>query len=256
MSQRLSSKTTTTRAQFEAFNAHMDAANPSTGVIYWMLNNAWPSLHWHLYDYYLNPAGAYFGAKKANEPMHIQYSYNTRAIVLVNHTLTGGHALQARIRARNIDGSVRYDKHFQGIDLAGNRTLQLTTLPQIAGLSSTWFVELTLESGDGQLISRNVYWLSAQADQLDWAHSNWYLTPVSQYADLTALQSVPTASSQVRTSTRHEGNDDITTVTLWVPESAKTVALFSTCPCGGPRMAIPCCRSCGATMTSRYGRES
>jgi exo-1,4-beta-D-glucosaminidase len=55
------------RAQFEAFNAHMDAAKPSTGVIYWMLNNAWPSLHWHLYDYFLNPAGTYFGAKIANE---------------------------------------------------------------------------------------------------------------------------------------------------------------------------------------------
>ncbi len=64
------------RAQFEAFNAHMDAAKPSTGVIYWMLNNAWPSLHWHLYDYFLNPAGAYFGAKIANEPVHIQYSYD------------------------------------------------------------------------------------------------------------------------------------------------------------------------------------
>ena len=51
------------RAQFEAFNARMDAAKPSTGVIYWMLNNAWPSLHWHLYDYFLNPAGAYFGAR-------------------------------------------------------------------------------------------------------------------------------------------------------------------------------------------------
>ena len=75
------------RAQFEAFNAHMDAAKPSTGVIYWMLNNAWPSLHWHLYDYFLNPAGAYFGAKIANEPVHIQYSYDTRAIMLVNHTL-------------------------------------------------------------------------------------------------------------------------------------------------------------------------
>jgi len=215
------------RAQFEAFNARMDAAaNPSTGVIYWMLNNAWPSLHWHLYDYYLNPAGAYFGAKKANEPVHIQYSYDTRAIVLVNHTLTGAHALQARIRARDIDGSVRYDKHMQGIDLAGNRMLQLTTLPRLAGLSSTYFVELNLEASDGQLISRNVYWLSAQPDQLDWAHSNWYLTPVSQYADLTALQSLPAATSEMRVSTQHEGNDDVTTVTLSLPESAKTVALF------------------------------
>jgi exo-1,4-beta-D-glucosaminidase len=29
----------------------------STGVIQWMLNNAWPSMIWHLYDYYLD-AGA------------------------------------------------------------------------------------------------------------------------------------------------------------------------------------------------------
>jgi hypothetical protein len=94
------------RAQFEAFNAHMDAAKPSTGVIYWMLNNAWPSLHWHLYDYFLNPAGAYFGAKIANEPVHIQYSYDTRAIMLVNHTLTREHGLRAVIRVRNLDGSV------------------------------------------------------------------------------------------------------------------------------------------------------
>ena len=214
------------RAQFEAFNAHMDAAMPSTGVVYWMLNNAWPSLHWHLYDYYLNPAGAYFGAKKANEPVHIQYSYDTRAIVAVNHTLSGRQGLKASIRVRDIDGSVRYEKHVRGIELAGNRTLQLTKLPQLAGLSDTYFVELSLESSDGELISRNVYWLSTQPDQLDWAHSNWYLTPVTHFADLTALQSLPAAASETRASTRRVGNDDITTVTLSIPASAKTVALF------------------------------
>jgi exo-1,4-beta-D-glucosaminidase len=214
------------RAQFEAFNAHRDAANPSTGVIYWMLNNAWPSLHWHLYDYYLNPAGAYFGAKKANEPLHIQYSYDTRAITLVNLTLTDRRALKASIRVRDIDGGVRYDKHFQNIDLVGNRTLQLSTLPQLSGLSGTYFIELSLESTDGQLISRNVYWLSAQPDQLDWEHSNWYLTPLSQYADLTALQSLPTATNEVHATTRREGDESVTTVTVAIPDSAKTVALF------------------------------
>jgi exo-1,4-beta-D-glucosaminidase len=214
------------RAQFEAFNAHMNTSNPSTGVIYWMLNNSWPSLHWHLYDYYLNPAGAYFGAKKANEPVHIQYAYDTRAIVLVNHTVADRHALQASVRVRDIDGSVRYDKHFAGIDLAGNRMLQLTTLAQLAGLSGTYFVELSLESADGELISRNVYWLSAQADQLDWANSNWYITPVTHYGDLTALQSLPAATSEIHASTRHEGNDAVTTVTLALPASAKAVALF------------------------------
>jgi len=214
------------RAQFEAFNARMDAANPSTGVIYWMLNNAWPSLHWHLYDYFLNPAGAYFGAKVANEPVHIQYSYDTRAIVLVNHTLTREHGLRATIRVHNLDGTVPYERHLQGIDLAGNSTRQLTMLPAPVGVSPTYFIELELTSADGKTVSRNVYWLSTQTDELDWAHSNWYLTPVTRYAELTPLQSLPTATSEIQATVRHDGTEDVATVTLKVPPSSKTVALF------------------------------
>jgi exo-1,4-beta-D-glucosaminidase len=214
------------RAQFEAFNAHMDAAKPSTGVIYWMLNNAWPSLHWHLYDYFLNPAGAYFGAKMANEPVHIQYSYDTRAIMLVNHTLTSEHGLRAVIRVRNLDGSVAYERRLQDIDLAGNSARQLAMLPALDGLSRTYFIELELASADGKSISRNVYWLSTQTDELDWAHSTWYLTPVTRYADLTPLQSLPTATAKVRATMRHEGAEDIASVTLTVPPSSKAVALF------------------------------
>ena len=52
------------RAMFEAYARNKYA---STGVIQWMLNNAWPSTIWHLYDYYLVPAGGYFGTKKATE---------------------------------------------------------------------------------------------------------------------------------------------------------------------------------------------
>jgi exo-1,4-beta-D-glucosaminidase len=213
------------RAQFEAFNAHMSAAKPSTGVIYWMLNNAWPSLHWHLYDYFLNPAGAYFGARIANEPVHIQYSYDTRAIMLVNHTLNDERGLQANIRVRNLDGDVQYEKHLQGIDLAGNATRQLVTLPAVAALSRVYFIELDLVK-DGKPISHNVYWLSTQTDQLDWAHSNWYLTPVTQYADFTPLQTLSTVPSEVRATLRHEGAEDIATVTLTVPPSSKGMTLF------------------------------
>jgi exo-1,4-beta-D-glucosaminidase len=214
------------RAQFEAYNARMDAAKPSTGVIYWMLNNAWPSLHWHLYGYFLNPAGAYFGAKKANEPVHIQYAYDTRAIMLVNQTLTDEHGLQAHIRVRNLDGSVRYERRLQDLDLGGNGTRQVATLPALDGLSDTYFVELELASADGEPVSRNVYWLSTQPDRLDWAKSNWYLTPVTQYADLTALQSLPAATSRVSATLQRAGAQDVVTVTLAVPATSKTVALF------------------------------
>jgi exo-1,4-beta-D-glucosaminidase len=214
------------RAQFEAFNAHSEAAKPSTGVIYWMLNNAWPSLHWHLYDYFLNPAGAYFGAKIANEPVHIQYSYDTRAIVLVNHTLTGEQGLRAVVRIRNLEGGVAYERSFKGIDLKGNSARQLAMLPALNGLSRTYFIELELASSGGKSISRNVYWLSTQPDEPDWEHSTWYLTPVTRYADLTALQSLPTATATVRATMRHEGAEDIASVTLTVPSSSQTVALF------------------------------
>jgi exo-1,4-beta-D-glucosaminidase len=214
------------RAQFEAFNARMNGAKPATGVIYWMLNNAWPSLHWHLYDYFLNPAGAYFGAKKANESLHIQYSYDTRAIMLVNHTLDSERGLQAGIRVRNLDGGIAYERRLKDIELAGNATRQLTALPALAGLSRAYFIELELASANGKPISRNVYWLSTQSDELDWAHSNWYFTPVVQHADLTPLQSLPEATSEVRATLRPEGAGDIATVTLTVPPSSKAVALF------------------------------
>ncbi|MGA7439751.1 MAG: sugar-binding domain-containing protein [Luteibacter sp.] len=213
------------RAQFEAFNAHMGASNPATGVIYWMLNNAWPSLHWHLYDYYLNPAGAYYGAKKANEPVHIQYSYDAHAIVVVNHTLDERHGLQATVRVRNLDGSVRYQKQVPGIDLAGNHTQPVLDLPPIADLSTVYFVELDLAEASGKAVSRNVYWLSTRPDKLDWAKSNWYLTPLTQYGDFTALASLPKATREVHASTVREGDEAVTTVTLSVPSSSTAAAV-------------------------------
>jgi exo-1,4-beta-D-glucosaminidase len=204
----------------------MDAGKPSTGMIYWMLNNAWPSLHWHLYDYFLNPAGAYFGAEMANQPVHIQYSYDTRAIMLVNHTLNDEHGLQATVRVRNLDDSVRYERHLRHVDVAGNSARQLIELPTLTGLSSTYFIELDLTTAEGRPLTHNVYWLSTQSDDLDWKHSNWYYTQVTQYADLTALQSLPTATTDVRATMRQTGAETTATVTLTVPASSKAVALF------------------------------
>src|SRR5437660_12151912 len=71
------------RAMFEAYGRNRYG---STGVIQWMLNNAWPSMIWHLYDYFLMPGGGYFGTKKACEPVHAQYAYDDKSIIVVNTT--------------------------------------------------------------------------------------------------------------------------------------------------------------------------
>ncbi len=49
------------RSMFEAYGRNKYV---STGVIQWMLNNAWPSMIWHLYDYYLVPRWRLFRHRK------------------------------------------------------------------------------------------------------------------------------------------------------------------------------------------------
>src|SRR6185503_2588889 len=42
------------RAMYEAYARQKYAS--ATGVVHWLLNNAWPSLIWHLYGHDLTPA--------------------------------------------------------------------------------------------------------------------------------------------------------------------------------------------------------
>src|SRR5271169_5755121 len=87
------------RAMFEAYGRNKYTA---TGVIQWMLNNGWPSLIWHLYDYYLVPAGGYFGTKKATEPMHVLYSYNDRSVAVVTDIGVNGYAVKVTATLYNV----------------------------------------------------------------------------------------------------------------------------------------------------------
>ena len=64
------------RAQFESYIDHSTRTDsPSTGLVYWMMNKPMPSLLWNLYNHDYDQAGTYFGAKKANTPLHVYYSY-------------------------------------------------------------------------------------------------------------------------------------------------------------------------------------
>ena len=65
-----------TRAQFESFAALGWAGHKMT--MYWMLNSHWPSFFGNIFDYYLRPGGAYYGAKKGLRPLSAVFdSYAT-----------------------------------------------------------------------------------------------------------------------------------------------------------------------------------
>ena len=164
------------RAMLESFGERKYTA---TGVIQWMLNNAWPGMIWHLYDFYLRPGGSYFGAKKAGEPLHVQYAYDDRSVVVVNSTLQEHRGLDGhRPRPRpRLEGALREDARPWTCGPDGS--VKVFPVPEPPGLTPTYFLALTLDDATGRTVSRNVYWLSTKKDVLAWDKSEWYYTPVT-----------------------------------------------------------------------------
>jgi exo-1,4-beta-D-glucosaminidase len=177
------------RAMFEAYSRNK---YNSTGVIQWMLNNAWPSLIWHLYDYYQQPGGGYFGTKKACEPLHVQYSYDDNSIVVVNSLYQKFTGLS--VTAHLYDDSL-HEKFLKTVqtDVDADGVAKVLTLPveDFGPASPVYFVKLELQTSDGKTASTNFYWLSAKKTVYEWSKTTYKYTPVSSYEDFTALQNLP-----------------------------------------------------------------
>jgi exo-1,4-beta-D-glucosaminidase len=176
------------RAMFEAYGRNKYT---STGVIQWMLNNGWPSLIWHLYDYYLVPAGGYFGTKKAMEPVHVQYSYDDNSVAVVNSTYEALKGTKVSAKIYNIDATEKGSRDVT-VDLQADSSTKVFDLPKVDGLSKTYFLRLQLRAPDGELRSDNFYWLSTKADTLNWAkQQDTVYTPQAEFGDLSGLNTLP-----------------------------------------------------------------
>jgi len=205
------------RSMFEAYARKKYA---STGVIQWMLDNAWPSLIWHLYDYYLVPAGGYFGTKKAQEIVHVQYDYNDNSVAVVNGTYEPIKGLEATARLFNVDGK-EIDSENVKIDLAADAAVKAFDLPKPANLSKTYFLKLYLHDASGALISDNFYWLSTKLDTLDWSRrKDTVYTPQKDFADLTGLNTMPQVKLEMTSSARADSGKGIVTVKVKNPSSS------------------------------------
>ncbi|MBB5779203.1 glycosyl hydrolase 2 galactose-binding domain-containing protein [Nonomuraea jabiensis] len=199
------------RAQFEAYGRNFtDSSNPSTGVIYWMLNSGWSSLHWQLFDYYLDQGGSYWGAREANKPLHVQYSYDNKSVVVVNSGVSAASGLTVKTDLFNMDGSAKYSNTATVSVPADGGRATAVTVPAVSGLSTTYLVRLTLLR-DGQEIDRNVYALSTSDDVIDWDNNDWYYVPTSSYANLKGLNNL--AQTPI-TATASAPSDGRVTVTI------------------------------------------
>jgi exo-1,4-beta-D-glucosaminidase len=197
------------RAMFEAYGRNKYT---STGVIQWMLNNGWPSLIWHLYDYYLVPAGGYYGTKKACEPVHVQYSYDDNSVAVINGTYELLKGLRVSAKVYNIDAKEKGSREAT-IDLLADSSAKAFDLPKPDGLTPTYFLKLELHDPAGKLLSDNFYWLSLKADVLDWnKRKDTVYTPQKEFGDLTGLNSLPAAKVAISKTLQGSGSNSSLTV--------------------------------------------
>jgi exo-1,4-beta-D-glucosaminidase len=215
------------KAQMQAYEGHramMEAFGrnkyTSTGVIQWMLNNAWPSMIWHLYDWYLRPGGSYFGVKRACEPLHVQYSYDDRSIVVVNSYYQAFPKLKLSARVYNLDMTGRFTKDVT-VDIGADSSIRVFTLPEFKEQDGMYFVDLRLENESG-LKSRNFYWLPAKTETVDFENEpeSGVWTPTKTFADYKALDSLPPVELDVKAEKKTDGERDTMTVTLHNPSSS------------------------------------
>jgi len=198
------------RAMFEAYGRNK---YKSTGIIQWMLNNAWPGLIWHLYDYSLRPAGGYFGSKKALELVHVQFSYDDRSVAIVNGEQKAFKELKVVAKVYDTSMKERFSQEALA-DVNTDSVVRTFKIPEPEGITSTYFLNLQLLSPSGKLLSRNFYWLSTKPDVPDFPKSEWYYTPLTQYADFDVLQNLPKATLKASMKFSDAGSEPAAKITI------------------------------------------
>lgn len=212
------------RAMFEAFAIRRPV---TTGIIQWMLNSAWPELYWQLYDYYLVPNGAFYGARDGSRIVNIAYDYADDSVVVVNESEQALAGVEVNAHVYDLNSQLLYEE-FQLVDVAAGSVQRVLSMPEIPEpANGAYFVDLRLvapQDQGGDTIVSNLYWLSAQKDVPDWDASLWFVTPMAQYADFTGIAKMPKAEIDVEH--RFETTDDGQLVHVSMTNPGEKLAFF------------------------------
>lgn len=191
------------RPMFEAFVINRPVA---TGVVQWMLNSPWPELYWQLYDYYLMPTGAYYGTMKACQPLNVIYNYYNHKVYVSNDTRLNLDKHQVEVALYDINSKKVFEFKKQ-VDLKENKVMPLVRIPEQKGKPSVYFLDLKFKDPEGGIVSGNFYWIASKGDKMNWEKYFWFYTPIKQFADYTAINSMPEAGLEASKEIRHQGDE-------------------------------------------------
>ncbi len=180
----------------------------TSGNLKYRYNTGWPALCFQFYDYYSRPSGAFFGTQTACEPLHVQYAYDDNSVYVVNSFYQSFTNLQVTATVYNLDMTEKYQKT-GSINIGSDGSEKVFQIPEINGLSNTYFLNLEMKDEKGKQISRNFYWLSAKGDL---------------QADFRNLSTLPTVDLQVAST--FEQNGKYSTAHIVVKNPSNKLAFF------------------------------
>ncbi|MBI4556522.1 MAG: hypothetical protein HY706_02980 [Candidatus Hydrogenedentes bacterium] len=204
------------RGMFEAYARNKYSA---MGITTWKYDAAWPaSPTWQYVDWYLQAGGAYYGAQKACEALHVQYSYDDHSIYVVNSLYQEFKNLKVWARVFNLDMTEKWSKESTAnVDPDGKTSVFAVEWP--ADLTKTHFLRLDLADLGGKPITSNLYWFStvpdipADPDQTTGRH---FLQPKS-VADFTDLSKLLPVKLELASKIQDQGREKLVSATVKNP---------------------------------------
>lgn len=136
------------------------------GLLIWMSHPCWPTMVWQTYDYYLEPTAAFFGVKKACEPLHLFYNSLTNEVMLVNRSGKNLEQATCTIKLFGRNGQI-FGSEILYADSPDDSTTTLTLAPEPPENCGSYFLLLTLEHPQGTLLTENCYMLSTEGNHHD-----------------------------------------------------------------------------------------
>ena len=153
---------------FDGFRAIFECRSEQRrGLQLWMSHPAWPSFVFCTYDYYFDPTAAFFGCKKACEPLHVQWNPLKEVVEVVNISARDRACVTVKGEVLDMYGNVLHS-HSQDIVSKEDSTVPCFGMEKPD--RDVYYYRLTMLEGD-TVVGDNFYVLGRETDNFKALHS-------------------------------------------------------------------------------------
>ena len=144
---------------------------------------------------------------------------------MANHTSEARKQLTVSVAFYNLDGFRKFYQQVKDFSIAENTSTIAMTIKRVPGLDTVYLVRCQLRDAMGTLLTENVYWQSADDDDLgDPKNDEQFKTNLVKWAGMSALNVMPVA--QVRASSSFTVTNGAVTAQITLTNDSNHIAFF------------------------------